>query len=178
MEALKQNSLRIISIKNAKSLVILTIIAFLFNFFFFAMPVLADEAVAAENMAIEDALIDDGANLPVITNSLPENNNWKVKYTTLRVITSYNSEASQCDASPCITANGFNVCKHGEEDTIAANFLKFGTKVRIPDLFGDRVFVVRDRMNSRFADRVDIWMKDKQDAKKFGVKTAKLEILE
>ena len=102
----------------------------------------------------------------------------KVKYTTTRVITAYNSDVAQCDASPCITANGFNLCKHGVEDSIAANFLVFGTKVRIPSLFGDRIFIVRDRMNERYSSRVDVWMLEKQDAKNFGVKRAVIEVLE
>jgi len=93
-------------------------------------------------------------------------------------MTAYTSEVAQTDSSPCITANGFNVCKHGVEDTIAANFLKFGTKVKIPELFGDRVFIVRDRMNKRYPDRVDVWMKNKPDAMKFGVRYARIEVLE
>ena len=68
--------------------------------------------------------------------------------------------------------------KHGEEDTIAANFLKFGTRVMIPELFGDRVFVVRDRMNRRHASRVDVWMVERKDAVKFGVKVAKIQVIE
>lgn len=102
----------------------------------------------------------------------------KVKSTSVHVITAYNSDVAQTDDSPCITANGFNVCKHGEEDTIAANFLKFGTKVKIPELYGDRIFVVRDRMNAKHPNRVDIWMKDRTSAIKFGVKTAKIQVLE
>jgi 3D (Asp-Asp-Asp) domain-containing protein len=98
--------------------------------------------------------------------------------TSTHVITAYNSEAAQTDASPCITANGYNVCKSGVEDTIAANFLKFGTKVQIPELFGDRVFVVRDRMNKKHPNRVDVWMKDRSDAVHFGVKTAKIQVIE
>ena len=102
----------------------------------------------------------------------------KIIKTSTHVITAYNSEAAQTDASPCITANGYNVCKSGVEDTIAANFLEFGTTVQIPELFGDRVFVVRDRMNKRHADRVDVWMKDRSDAIHFGVKTAKIQVVE
>ncbi|MDD2684210.1 MAG: hypothetical protein PHY21_08835, partial [Candidatus Cloacimonetes bacterium] len=98
--------------------------------------------------------------------------------TSTHVITAYNSEAAQTDDSPCITANGYNVCEAGVEDTIAANFLKFGTKVQIPELFGDRVFVVRDRMNKRHADRVDVWMKDRTDAINFGIKVAQIHVVE
>jgi len=93
-------------------------------------------------------------------------------------LTAYNSEVGQTDGDPCTTANGFNVCKHGVEDTVAANFLPFGTRIMIPALFGDRVFVVRDRMNRRFSNRVDVWMLKKSDAMKFGVRQAEVIILE
>lgn len=101
----------------------------------------------------------------------------KVLGSSTRVITAYNSDPAQTDDTPCITANGFDVCQHGQEDTIAANFLRFGTKVRIPELYGDRIFVVRDRMNQRYNNRVDIWMKEKSDAKQFGVKVARIEVV-
>jgi 3D (Asp-Asp-Asp) domain-containing protein len=110
---------------------------------------------------------------------LPQNKGLEAKYSVNTVITAYTSEVGQTDDSPCITASGFNVCKHGQEDTVAINGYKMGTKVRFPDLFGDRVFVVRDRMNARYGSgHVDVWMLSKADAKKFGVKVAKMEVLE
>lgn len=93
------------------------------------------------------------------------------------IATAYTSEVAQTDASPCITANGFNVCKHGIEDVIAANWLPMGTKVRIPDHFGDRVFTVRDRMARKHSDKIDVWMKDKKNAMRFGKRTVKVEVL-
>ena len=102
----------------------------------------------------------------------------KILRVSTHAMTAYNSDPRQTDDTPCITANGFDVCEHGIEDTIAANFLKFGTKVMIPELFGDRIFIVRDRMNKRFPNRVDIWMKEYNDAKQFGVKTAKIYVIE
>jgi hypothetical protein len=39
---------------------------------------------------------------------------------------------------------------NGIEDSIAANFLPLGTVVRFPDLYGDKTFVVRDRMNAKY----------------------------
>lgn len=92
--------------------------------------------------------------------------------------TAYNSEVAQTNDQPCITANGFNVCNHGIEDTVAANFLPFGTMIRIPELFGDRIFIVRDRMNRRYPDRVDIWMLHKSDAIQFGIRHSYIEIIE
>ncbi len=102
----------------------------------------------------------------------------KVIRSSVHTITAYNSLPEQTNDQPCITANGFNVCDHGVEDTIAANFLSFGTKVRIPDLFGDRIFIVRDRMNQRYPNRVDIWMLERDQAIQFGIRQAKIEIVE
>lgn len=92
-------------------------------------------------------------------------------------ITAYSSTVDQTDATPCITANGYDVCKNNKEDIIATNMLPFGTKVRIPELYGDRVFTVQDRMHPRFAQRVDVWMKSRGEAKKFGVKHAHIEVV-
>jgi 3D (Asp-Asp-Asp) domain-containing protein len=93
--------------------------------------------------------------------------------------TAYNSHPSQTDATPCITASGFTVCQHNQEDIVATNYLylPFGSKVRFPDLFGDKVFNVQDRMNARYNKTFDIWMKDYHQAKQFGRKWTKVEIL-
>ena len=170
--------------KTFKHFIISLMVIFIFDFFLFPIPVvLADNASAAEAelgemmelQAIEaDALVDK----PEFVNNLPENETWKSVRSGYYDMTAYNSEVAQTNDQPCITANGFDLCEHWTEDTVAANFLKFGTRIRIPDLFGDRVFVVRDRMNKRYQHRVDIWMKEKQDALNFGIKYARIEILE
>ena len=61
---------------------------------------------------------------------------------------------------------------------IAANFLKIGTQVKIPALYGDKVFVVEDRMAKKNSHKVDIWMPSKTDALQFGVKKAEIVVLE
>jgi 3D (Asp-Asp-Asp) domain-containing protein len=94
------------------------------------------------------------------------------------VITAYSSTVDQTDSSPCITANGFNLCQHNQEDVIAANFLPFGTKVRIPEYFGDRIFTVQDRMHSRYNYRADVWFRDRHDAVHFGAVVTTIEIIE
>lgn len=92
-------------------------------------------------------------------------------------VTAYSSTVDQTDSSPCITANGFNVCEHNKENIIAANFLPFGSRVKMPDLYGDKVFIVQDRMNRRYSYRVDIWMKTREKAKNFGVKYTTIEVV-
>lgn len=89
--------------------------------------------------------------------------------------TGYNSEEKQTDASPFITANGEHVYYGG----VAANFLPFGTKIKIPDYYGDQVFRVNDRMNKRYDKRVDIWFAEKPTALKWGVRhNVRIQILE
>ena len=95
----------------------------------------------------------------------------RVHFTT---ITAYSSRPEETDDSPFITAD----MSHVRDGIIAANFLKFGTKVRMPELYGDKVFEVHDRMNRRFPDRVDIWMENYPSTIKFGIKhNVKIEII-
>ncbi len=89
-------------------------------------------------------------------------------------ISAYSSTPDQTDDTPFITARGTYV----RDGIIAANFLPFGTKIKIPELFGDKIFVVEDRMNSRYWHKIDIWFPERQDALEFGVKTAKIQIVE
>jgi len=61
---------------------------------------------------------------------------------------------------------------------IASNFLAFGTKVQFPDLFGDKVFQVEDRMHQRYdTGRVDIWFPDRNSAKTFGIQKTAMVVL-
>jgi 3D (Asp-Asp-Asp) domain-containing protein len=172
---------KLISVKIAKKLIIGLLVIFIFDFFFFAMPALAS-AVDDEMADINAEIIIKSDQLVTVQNmnynGFPNNNDKKIKNIGLHSLTAYNSDVSQCDASPCITANGFNVCKHGIEDTVAANFLPFGAKIKIPALFGDRIFIVRDRMNKRFPNTIDVWMKNRSSAIKFGVKVATIQVLE
>lgn len=99
-------------------------------------------------------------------------NDARPKKTIYVTVTAYSSTPDQTDDSPFITANGSWV----HEGTLAANFLPFGTKVRLPDYSGDRNYVVEDRMNQRYTYRADIWMKSREAAKQFGIRKLKMEI--
>ena len=89
------------------------------------------------------------------------------------LVTAYSSSFDETDSTPFITASGTNV----RLGIAAANFLPMGTKFRLPELFGDQIFTVEDRLDSRFNDRVDIWMDSKIDAKEFGQKIGRIELL-
>ena len=108
--------------------------------------------------------------------SLPQQRN-QVSSDRQVVITAYSSTQDQTDDTPCLTANGFDLFEHDFEDIVASNFLPLGTRVRIPALFGERVFSVQDRMHPRHHYRVDLWMKTREKAKQFGVKRASIEVV-
>jgi len=90
------------------------------------------------------------------------------------IVTAYSSTPDQTDDSPFITAMGSTV----RDGIVACNFLKFGTKVRLPEIYGDKVFVVEDRMAKKNSHKLDVWMETREQALQFGVKRLTLEILE
>ncbi len=90
--------------------------------------------------------------------------------------TGYSSRVQETDDTPFITASG----KHVQWGIVAINGLKFGTKVRFPELFGDELFVVQDRMNeSKGTEHADFWFAKTSDALKFGAKfRVKMQIVQ
>lgn len=98
-----------------------------------------------------------------------------VVQTMTMVVTAYSSTPDQCSGDPFITANGSRV----HEGTFAVNGFKFGTKIRIPQYFGDKIFVVEDRMSSRYGKtRGDIWMPTRQQAIQWGARHVMVEIVQ
>jgi 3D (Asp-Asp-Asp) domain-containing protein len=98
-----------------------------------------------------------------------------VKSTTVTA-TAYSSTLGQTNGSPFVTASGEQVY----DGLIAANWLPFGTKIKIPEIFGDKIFIVNDRMSSRYGyGFIDIWMNAPPNkVKEFGVKKVKIKILQ
>jgi len=91
------------------------------------------------------------------------------------VVTAYSSTVMETDDTPFITASG----KMVREGIIANNLLPFGTKVKIPSLYGDKIFIVEDRMAERKGDyHFDIWFPSYWEALNFGAKDVIVEVLE
>ncbi|MBU2540257.1 3D domain-containing protein [Patescibacteria group bacterium] len=90
-------------------------------------------------------------------------------------ITAYSSTVGETDSTPFITASGSTV----REGIVANNLLPFGTKIMVPQLYGDKIFVVEDRMNRKKGNyHLDIWFSSYSEAKKFGAEIAYVEVLE
>jgi len=88
-------------------------------------------------------------------------------------ITAYSSQEGETDSTPFVTAAGTTV----RTGVVAANWLPLGTQVRIPDIFGDQVFTVEDRMAQKNNHKLDVWFPSTSDALRFGVRSTRVEIL-
>lgn len=102
-----------------------------------------------------------------------------VKYSRTVTVTAYNSVPWQTDSTPCISADGSNICELLEQGDIScASHLPFGTKINIP---GIGVCTVRDRLHPRFAYRIDIYFggaEKIQAAKQWGKRRLTVDVLE
>jgi len=92
------------------------------------------------------------------------------------VLTAYSSTPEQTDDTPFTTASGTQVA----DGIVASNDWDFGTRVQFPTIYGDKTFVVTDRMNKRYdgENRIDIWMNNTHEAIHFGVKEAYAVVLD
>jgi 3D (Asp-Asp-Asp) domain-containing protein len=103
-----------------------------------------------------------------------------VKSETVRIVTAYNvGDPRQTDNSPCISANGENICKalaKGKK-RCAANFVPLGSRLHV-DKIG--VCLVTDRTNKRYRNRVDIAMHkiEYHKARRFGRQKLHVKIIE
>lgn len=98
----------------------------------------------------------------------------KVKYRIKMTITAYSSTPCQTDSTPFITASNSWVRK----GVVANNFFPFGTRIRIPEYFGDKIFNIEDRLHWRKSnEHVDVWFPTRQEAINFGITSTYVEIL-
>ncbi len=91
----------------------------------------------------------------------------------ITTITAYSSRVAETDSTPFTTASG----KRVRVGVVAANWLPFGTRVKIPEIFGDQIFTVEDRMHERNSDKMDVWFSNTKEAMKFGVKISRVQVL-
>jgi len=137
----------------------------------FEFPSEAENFDQFSTKEFEKIVIFEGNSVFGISNP---NNPEKEPIRILAIVTAYSSTLWETDKDPHITASGKIV-----KDGIAANnLLPFGTKIKIPEIFGDKIFVVEDRMNfsaSKF--HFDVWFEDYFEALNFGAKKTYVEIL-
>ncbi|MFA6190408.1 MAG: hypothetical protein WC711_02780 [Candidatus Staskawiczbacteria bacterium] len=133
-------------------------------------------AICAVGIILPQAIYADPAN--TASASYVAKNSNEIKSNAIKTIkvkvTAYSSTADQTDDTPFITASG----KRVKDGIIANNLLPFGTKIKIPKLYGDKIFTVQDRMNKKKGNfHIDIWMPTRGLALNFGSKTAEILVL-
>lgn len=147
------------------------------------MPVwvsLLSQETEADFRLSDDMPIDETLALIQKNSVLPQFNVQPTAFTkdtrTIPVIvTAYSSSPVETDEDPYTTAAGTQV----RQGIVANNLLPLGTRIMLPELYGNRVFVVEDRMNRRKeAYQVDIWFPSYWEAKSFGARRTYAEILD
>jgi len=126
-------------------------------------PVASVEAIEGVEEAIEDVQWETRMAVAEIQNNatphrvLPESGKADPRPFSTMTVTAYNSVPWQTDATPCIGAQGTDICEiyATGENVCAANFVPLGTVLSVDGL-GE--CTVRDRMNSRYYHRVDWYM--------------------
>lgn len=149
-----------------------------------ALPALAPENRESKAYALNNegvsyfrnqdslALIEENTVLPIANPIYSQTQSAK---TMNVVVTAYSSSVWETDNDPYITASGAWV----KEGIVANNYLPFGTKIKIPELFGDKIFVVEDRMRwDKANNHIDIWFANYWQALNFGAQRTYIEILE
>jgi 3D (Asp-Asp-Asp) domain-containing protein len=132
-----------------------------------------EQASLTEGQILPGLLIIEGNSIQSPKIPLALNNGDLAKSRIEVIVTAYSSSPSQTDNTPYLTAAGTTV----REGVVATNLLPFNTKIRLPELYGDKIFVVEDRMSSEKGYNVDIWLSSYQEAKGFGAKRTYIEIL-
>lgn len=129
---------------------------------------------------VYDAIQDTGFKVPERYDSaLQPASDIPVKYTKTVTVTAYNSVPWQTDSTPCISADGSNICelkKQGEQSCAAA--MPFGTKINVP---GFGVCTVRDRLAPKYSHRVDLYFGGADQigqAKQWGKRSLQVSVLD
>lgn len=149
------------------SLILIVGLGFIFN-----LQVLIPEAQTSIPEEAVSGLLTIEKNSLLAASPLPEP---KIAGRVRVIVTAYSSTPFETDSDPFITAAGTQV----RDGIIANNLLSFGTKIRLPELYGEKIFVVEDRMSRKKGDyHFDIWFPSHWEAKNFGAKRTYVEILE
>ncbi len=127
--------------------------------------IFTETAISPIKASIEPQVFSEDLFLSLENKSYFKTLNSGIKKKYIVVVTGYSSSYDETDDDPYITASGEFV----KDGIVACNFLPIGTRIKIPSLFGDRIFVVKDRMNPRYYYRVDIWFPSKEAAINFGI---------
>ncbi len=140
-------------------------------FLFFEFPSRAEESFLFELKIPQFVIFQQNTLFPIPSQNTPKKTK---KIIIPAIVTAYSSTPWETDQDPFVTAAGTLV----RDGVVANNLLPFKTKIKIPEIFGDKVFVVEDRMNKKCPKhQFDVWFEDYFEALNFGKKETYVEIL-
>jgi len=132
-----------------------------------SQEMIVNNELSGDNFEVQEKIIDAVEQLPIAGKR-------EAKKTFYLTVTAYSSTVDQCDGDPFTTASGETV----HDGIIAYNYLPFGTKVRFPEMFPEKVFEVQDRLRAGASTYLaDLWMETREEAIQWGAKVLKIEIL-
>ena len=158
------------------TIVLFAVIVFSFSALILTIDAKSDNTNLAKGYLSEKSYSTENNALSLFSTEDRDEDSRQEEYKKIKVIiTAYSSTTWQTDDTPFITANGSTV----RDGIVANNMLPFGTELKIPELFGNKVFTVEDRMHSRKSNyQFDIWFPTLEEAQEFGVKETYIEVLE
>lgn len=124
----------------------------------------------AETLQVETVLVPPEPTERLIEATKP------VPTGTVREVSAYTSTVAQTDATPCISADGSDICVRyaAGEGICATNAYPMGTVLSVDGL---GTCVVADRMNARYRNRVDWYFgQDTPRAIEFGIQNLYVEV--
>ena len=97
--------------------------------------------------------------------------------------TAYTSTHRQTDSSPCISATNKNICKlHSKGVRIIAvsrNLERLGYRMGKHVLIRGKRYLITDRMNKRFTNRIDFYMgRNHRAAMKWGIRKVNIKLID
>ncbi len=147
------------------------------------IPFVTPDKASSENtiLSVSKPTYFESGLFPVYGMKVAETSDLSDKSVTIRRmrVTAYapldpRAVAGMChNGDPTSTASG----KYPQYGMVATNAFPFGTQIRIPELFGNEIFVVEDRMSSRYQNTIDILVDNKDYALAIGSSWADIEIL-
>ena len=118
--------------------------------------IVENNRMANENKELKAIICTHEKSTTTVENKTVEKSKTTEKKTKgiIREVTMYTSTPEQTDSSPCIGANGQDVCKlwKNGQNICATNAYSNGTEINIEKLGS---CLVTDKMNKRFTNRID-----------------------
>lgn len=126
------------------------------------------DIIENSNLEIPQYLIIQSNSFLVISTPISYDlifNNFYGKEKLIITVTAYHP--GEPDPTPCISASGMNICETKKKIIACPRKYPFGTRF----LINETIYYCEDRLNIKYDDRIDLFVKDEKEMKKWGKRT-------